>query len=279
MAEAGLGCKRSRVQISAARPAFSIFHASKRADTMSANEAVSEGLGNRRSVPSFPSGDDPQSWNLFAYGRDNPMLVTDPDGREACGEVDTKTGKVVPCPPQPLVNVGKIAFVLVVDKQKELSTIADIVLRGLASASTTQLQLGAQVYDWASAPRNPWCLAGSTASGAGAGAAVGALGVAGGPVVFASEPGGFLIGGATGWVTGMNLCRSSSGSGGGGGQSGHVKGGNKAIADAAREEGVDPKKFGKFIEAEKRAEGRGPTENYTYDELKALAQEFKAQGH
>jgi len=54
MAETGLGCKRSRVQISAARPAFSIFHASQRADAMSANEAVFEGLGNRPSVPSFP---------------------------------------------------------------------------------------------------------------------------------------------------------------------------------------------------------------------------------
>jgi len=24
---------------------------------------------------------DPQSWNMYAYGRNNPLLYTDPDGR------------------------------------------------------------------------------------------------------------------------------------------------------------------------------------------------------
>ena len=86
---------------------------------------------------------------------------------------------------------------------------------------------------------------------------------------------------------GLISCMSSTGGGGGSGKDGDyrpkTKGANandaKTIRDVAREEGIDARKFGKFIEAEKRAEGRGPSENYGYDELKKLAKAFKSEGH
>lgn len=53
----------------------------------------------------------------------------------------------------------------------------------------------------------------------------------------------------------------------------------KQVNDAAKEAGIkDRRNFGKFIEKEKKAEGRGASDNYTYDELLQLAKDFKANG-
>ena len=53
----------------------------------------------------------------------------------------------------------------------------------------------------------------------------------------------------------------------------------RMVDDAARHAGVsDRAGFGKFIEAEKRAAGRGGADNYTWDELLELAGQFISQG-
>lgn len=67
------------------------------------------------------------------------------------------------------------------------------------------------------------------------------------------------------------------------GKEGRARGANRAdgrmVDDAARHAEVsDRAGFGKFIEAEKRASGRGGADNYTWDELLELAGQFKSQG-
>ena len=114
------------------------------------------------------------------------------------------------------------------------------------------------------------------------------MGLAGGPTALATIPGGAAggaaLGGGLGGLVGTVACSTGSG---GSGKAGDYRqkttGANasdaKTIRDVAREEGVDAREFGKFVEAEKRAEGRRASENYGYDELKALARAFKTEGH
>jgi hypothetical protein len=49
----------------------------------------------------------------------------------------------------------------------------------------------------------------------------------------------------------------------------------KQINSVAQEAKIDRRKFGDFVEQTKIIEGRGPSDNYTYQELKDLAQQFK----
>lgn len=67
------------------------------------------------------------------------------------------------------------------------------------------------------------------------------------------------------------------------GSEGRGRGANRAdgrmVDDAARQAGVaDRAGFGKFIEAEKRATGRGGADNFTWEELLDLAGQFKSHG-
>ena len=50
------------------------------------------------------------------------------------------------------------------------------------------------------------------------------------------------------------------------------------INDAARKAGVDPHRFGKFVDKMKKLEGRGASENFSFDELVTLANQFKGGG-
>ena len=53
---------------------------------------------------------------------------------------------------------------------------------------------------------------------------------------------------------------------------------NKQIRDAARDAKIPQDKqreFRQWVEKEKKREGRGGNDNYTWDELKDLAEEFK----
>jgi len=64
---------------------------------------------------------------------------------------------------------------------------------------------------------------------------------------------------------------------------GRGRGANRAdgrmVDDAARHAGIsDRAGFGKFIEAEKRATGRGGADNFTWDELRDLADQFISHG-
>jgi hypothetical protein len=53
----------------------------------------------------------------------------------------------------------------------------------------------------------------------------------------------------------------------------------KMIDDAARQTGItDRRGFGKFIEREKKLDGKRGDENYSYDELLDLAKEYKGGG-
>jgi hypothetical protein len=47
------------------------------------------------------------------------------------------------------------------------------------------------------------------------------------------------------------------------------------IDSVARDAKIDRREFGDFIERAKKAEGRGPSDNYTYKELQELANTFK----
>ena len=49
----------------------------------------------------------------------------------------------------------------------------------------------------------------------------------------------------------------------------------KQIENIARENGIDRREFGDFVEETKRDSGRSPSDNYSYKELQDLAQEFK----
>ena len=49
----------------------------------------------------------------------------------------------------------------------------------------------------------------------------------------------------------------------------------RQIDSVAREANIDRREFGNFIEETKRIEGRGPSDNFSYSELRELAREFK----
>lgn len=225
---------------------------------------------------------DPQSWNLYSYGLNNPLRYTDPDGHDAqdpCGDNPNCVTATAPYP--------------------GLSPLDELLYRSFFNSLNTALQMGQQTqqmaqqtFDWLGAPRDPGCMTAHTAAGAAAGLTGGVLaGSFFGPAYVATVPlaaaSGYVGGAAFGRIGGLISCMSSTGGGGGSGKDGDyrpkTKGANandaKTIRDVAREEGIDARKFGKFIEAEKRAEGRGPSENYGYDELKKLAKAFKSEGH
>ncbi|MGC2656764.1 MAG: RHS repeat-associated core domain-containing protein [Bryobacteraceae bacterium] len=145
---------------------------------------------------------NPQSWNGYSYVLNNPLTNTDPDGTDPCG---TNPNCVT-------VNA----------KLDPVATVAAILLVASANVLMQTNQMAAESWNWLSQPRNGTCLSASTAAGASAGAGIGLLGLAGGPVVIASEPTAVLTGGALGWAGGLISCMSSSGevgssaSGGGG---------------------------------------------------------------
>ena len=81
----------------------------------------------------------------------------------------------------------------------------------------------------------------------------------------------------------MIMCSSGTwgGSGGrGGGYREKTRGAyandQKQINDAARQAGVDGRSFGRYVEKLKKLEGRGASENFSFDELVKMAQEFKS---
>jgi hypothetical protein len=91
---------------------------------------------------------------------------------------------------------------------------------------------------------------------------------------------GTYVGRQAGQLLGSVVCSSRSENGGD--YRDKTRGANandkQQIRNVAREEGVDASRFGKWLEMEKRAEGSGPSDNYTYGELKQLAQIYKAEG-
>jgi RHS repeat-associated protein len=160
---------------------------------------------------------DPQSWNLFSYGRNNPLLYTDPTGHDVTCSGDSDNFKCVDnappaTPPQ-------------VDTQTSaLGDLSYLFITTVTATAQQTLQAFQPAIDWFSRPRNPLCMAGYTGVGASigfwAGGGLGTLGLAGGPAVAATIPGGAAggatLGGGIGGLGGMIMCSSGTGQGGGG---------------------------------------------------------------
>lgn len=171
--------------------------------------------------------DDPQSWNLYTYVRNNPLRFTDADGREC---KDGKDEKGDPCftmtvsgryYPQPISQA--LGALLQVEFGRQV--------QALQAASET-------AWNWLTAPRNLGCLSAATSAGAGIGMAGGAaLGAAGGPFVPVTVPTGSGIGlvggGAVGWFGGMIHCSSGTAPAGGSGPGPSAAGTSATARDAA----------------------------------------------
>ncbi len=154
----------------------------------------------------FAAPENPQSWNLYAYGFNNPLLYSDPDGHEPCiNGVNPENGNIctVVTAPKPT-------------EPPDMSWFTEMFLRSLVTtvqvAQQTQ-QVVQPLVDWISQPRNPWCLASAVGVGAGTGAVAG---LAGGPGGLVTIPGGFVAGGLAGGGIGLSACMSNSGPTGGG---------------------------------------------------------------
>jgi RHS repeat-associated protein len=165
----------------------------------------------------FADPENPQSWNLYSYGLNSPLLYSDADGHEPCvNGVNPENGNICT-----VVTAPKPA------EPPDMSWFTEMFLRSLVTTVqvTQQVQQVVQpVADWLSQPRNPTCMAGYTGVGASigfwAGGGLGTLGLAGGPAAAATIPGGAAggaaLGGGIGGVGGTIMCASGTGSGGGG---------------------------------------------------------------
>jgi RHS repeat-associated protein len=144
---------------------------------------------------------NPQSWNAYAYVNNNPLNATDPTGM-----FELKS-------PDPWAPGGSLFQLWWDSIQRQFDD------NGTGQQQPPPPPVPQRVFNWLSQPRNPTCLAASTAAGASMGAAVGMAGVVGGPAVAVTEPTAMAIGGTAGWLGGMISCMSSSGgTGGSGGQ-------------------------------------------------------------
>ena len=174
---------------------------------------------------------DPQSWNLFSFGLNNPLKYTDPDGHEPCAYsacVIGSTGSVVTYP----TDVGA----WFVSRLSAFSQRAMRIADDTATLANDTLRMFSDIRNNANCTQ-AFTLAGTTAgalAGGGlVGAAGGAVGFVGGSIVpvagnAAGAAGGFVIGtfggaaaggsagGALGALGGLVLCNNSTTAGGGG---------------------------------------------------------------
>ena len=168
---------------------------------------------------------DPASWNLYTYARNNPIVLSDPSGRKCVDGVDDENGEVC------FVTEGTAKRPEDPKNSRSFIDYWSFAMRtaiGGASAGTSRVLEYAE--DWMSRPRDPGCMARTTAAyGGGAaimGGAAGSLGFSLGPLGTLTTAGGIQLGGASGLVIGNGIglisCMQGSGSGGGagGGQSG-----------------------------------------------------------
>jgi RHS repeat-associated protein len=173
----------------------------------------------------FADPENPQSWNLYSYGFNTPLLYSDPTGHAP----DQCQGK----DPNYCVTVTATADALE-------TMAAQLQLRLWQLEQQTLQNATDAVWNWLSKPRDPNCVASYTAVGSSigfwAGGGLGTLGVAGGPAVAATVPGGAAggaaLGGGVGGLAGLAMCSSGTGSGSGGG--GRSTGGSAGSKNAGK---------------------------------------------
>ena len=180
--------------------------------------------------PSFGDPEDPQSWNLFSYGLNNPISFSDPSGHAPRNKhgIDPKNGA--------FCTVGKAKAPEAPSLLSQLGTLIPAVLTiSIQLPSQTVRQPIQSALDWMSLPRDPGCLSATTAGGSSVGAAAGWAGLLAGGVVVVTVPGGFAFGGGAGWLVGMTMCTSGTGQGGSGGGGGGHKYAGKTVAEILKD--------------------------------------------
>jgi hypothetical protein len=158
----------------------------------------------------YADAGDPQSWNLYSYGLNNPGFYTDSTGHDPIPVPGTSITVTAEADPEPL-HWAPVTWLLV------MKQIAEATLAAKRQAAETVLQ-HVRTLDTG-------CVANYTGSGLFAGtiigAKVGSLGFAGGPLGAATVPGfsggGALIGAGGGTIAGIAMCSSGIGPSSGGG--------------------------------------------------------------
>ena len=258
-------------------------------------------LGNFTSPDPANAGADlynPQSWNAYAYVLGNPLGLVDPSGMDACfTNYYTTNGPDGPTGP-PVFGSNTTCYPTVPQGQNPQPPgygppIGPGPGGGGGGGSQQQPSNPQQPpKNWT----NNTCVAGYGAAGAAAGAGVGWLG-GGAAAILGAETGpadiaiaygskvlssavGTYVGQQTGQLIGSIVCSSRSGNGGD--YRDKTRGANandkQQIRNVARQAGIDPRRFGDFVEEEKEALGRGPSDNFSYGELVQLANDYKVAG-
>jgi RHS repeat-associated protein len=187
---------------------------------------------------------DPQSWNLFSYGRNNPLRYVDPSGTTACDENGNN------CHDDTTV-VGELQTISLVDAMilKNLFFAANtLVVTNVVRQANEFQQMAQPAIDWLGR-RN---CGGMVAAGMGAGSTLGTgAGALAGPGGIITIPGGFLGGGALGGLGGLGACMSGLRPGGGSAGNPETEYTDTTRRGAVRniKTNVTPAEFGKNLEA------------------------------
>jgi len=190
---------------------------------------------------------NPQSLNLYVYARNNPLSFVDRDGHDCTAQYTYV--------PSFDFDTGDLEFTY--EQTGFTCTSTSTPLDDTDSDSGWFSNIGQNLTDavgqtvnaitsFMTQPRNPGCMAAMTGAGSAIGTGVGAIGIAGGPTVAATEPTGFLLGGGAGYALGLVSCMSGSGGGGGGGggsrgSTGRTTPNNPKEASAMAEAKASPK--------------------------------------
>ena len=155
----------------------------------------------------FADSENPQGWNLYVYGLNNPILYSDPSGHDPCvNGVNPQTG----------------ATCITVTADAPKVNYFDLLLYSTLVNTLTVMQSAQQIVqpavDWLGRPRDPNCMGRAMLAGGLAGAEGGAaLGLAtGGTLALGTVSVGALGGAGFNGIAGLTSCMSGGGGGAGG---------------------------------------------------------------